>query len=146
MSDRGSILIVEDERLVQATLSDMLRTAGFVPTAAGSVAEAGQLIESQTFDLAIVDILLPDGRGIDVCSTLTRDKKVPVLILTAYGDAALVDEAEAAGATAYLVKPVDSRELIAAAENLISRKGRARASTPTLRIERMRVFPHPSNN
>jgi two-component system, OmpR family, KDP operon response regulator KdpE len=146
MNARSRVLIVEDERLVQATLSGMLRSAGFTPLVAGSCAEAANLIATQDFDLAIVDILLPDGRGIDVCASITKSKRAPVLILTAYGDPALVSEADAAGAKAYLVKPVGSNELIATARRLIAQPSAASDGAGELSIEKMDVREHEANN
>jgi two-component system, OmpR family, KDP operon response regulator KdpE len=146
MNARSRVLIVEDERLVQATLAGMLRSAGFAPLTAGSVAEAAALIETQEFDLAIVDILLPDGRGIDVCASITKSKRTPVLILTAYGDPALMDEAAAAGAKAYLVKPVGSNELIAAAGRLIAQASAESKRDSELSIEKIDVRQHEANN
>ena len=106
-----SVLLLEDEVLLRKRLLGFLENAGAEVTAVNAVAAARQALESTTFDAAVIDVNLPDGRGTD----LLRDKLFPlttcVIVMTAEGGVAGAVEAVRAGAADYLVKPFDPEEL-----------------------------------
>ncbi len=106
-----SVLLLEDEVLLRKRLLGFLENAGAEVTAVNAVAAARQALESTTFDAAVIDVNLPDGRGTD----LLRDKLFPpttcVIVMTAEGGIAGAVEAVRAGAADYLVKPFDPEEL-----------------------------------
>jgi DNA-binding NtrC family response regulator len=106
-----SVLLLEDELLQRKRLAGFLEKEGAEVTAVGTVAEARHALEGMTFDAALIDVNLPDGRGTD----LLRDKLFPattnVLVMTAEGGVAGAVEAMRAGAVDYLVKPFDPQEL-----------------------------------
>ena len=105
------MLLLEDEVLLRKRLLGFLENAGAEVTAVNAVAAARQALESTTFDAAVIDVNLPDGRGTD----LLRDKLFPpttcVIVMTAEGGVAGAVEAVRAGAADYLVKPFDPEEL-----------------------------------
>jgi two-component system, response regulator PdtaR len=111
-----SLLFVEDNRIIATTLGEALRREGYQVTIAASVAEATALLEQQAFSAAILDLLLPDGRGVDVAARLSEKGCRAIVMLTAYSDKELIDEAAVAGSTAYLVKPVTPAQLAVAVE------------------------------
>jgi DNA-binding NtrC family response regulator len=106
-----SVLLLEDELLQRKRLAGFLEKEGAEVTAVGTVADARHALEGMTFDAALIDVNLPDGRGTD----LLRDKLFPattnVLVMTAEGGVAGAVEAMRAGAVDYLVKPFDPQEL-----------------------------------
>ena len=106
-----SVLLLEDELLLRKRLAGFLEYEGAAVTAVGSVAAARQAAESLPYDVALLDVNLPDGRGTD----LLRDKVFPatttVLVMTAEGGVAGAVEAVRGGAADYLVKPFDPEEL-----------------------------------
>ncbi len=78
-----NILIVEDEPDIQELLCAYIRSAGYVPVAAGDGVAALELFRSQTFDLVLLDLMLPKIDGFGVCELIRRQSQVPVLMLTA---------------------------------------------------------------
>jgi two-component system, OmpR family, response regulator RegX3 len=110
---RRSILLVEDEESITVPLSEALRREGFEPRIAGSAAEALELAKSTDPDLVLLDVMLPDGSGFDVCRELRARSRVPIIMLTARGDEADRVAGLEAGADDYVVKPFSSREVAA---------------------------------
>lgn len=106
-----SVLVLEDELLLRKRLAGFLDKEGAEVTAVASVSEARRALESLTYDAALIDVNLPDGRGTD----LLRDKHFPattnVIVMTAEGGVEGAVEAIRAGAADYLVKPFDMQEL-----------------------------------
>ncbi len=106
-----TVLVLEDEVLLRKRLAGFLEKEGAEVTAVNNVAAARQALESATFEAAVIDVNLPDGRGTD----LLRDKLFPpttcVIVMTAEGGVAGAVEAVRAGAADYLVKPFDVEEL-----------------------------------
>ena len=119
MSNPG-ILIVDDDRLVLATLSSGLEKAGYAITPAAGGKEALELLGEENFDLVILDIRMPDVSGIDV-STLLNARNIPFLVLTAYSDTELVESMTVNGALGYLIKPVDIEQIVPAIEAALNR-------------------------
>src|SRR5688572_17504443 len=106
-----SVLLLEDELLLRKRLTGFLEKEGAEVTAVTTVAAARQAIASMSFEAALIDVNLPDGRGTD----LLRDKLFPpttnVIVMTAEGGITGAIEALRAGAADYLVKPFDPEEL-----------------------------------
>ena len=106
-----NVLLLEDEVLLRKRLTGFLEKEGAEVTAVNTVAAARQALESLSFEAAVIDVNLPDGRGTD----LLREKAFPtttnVVVMTAEGGVAGAVEALRAGAADYLVKPFDLEEL-----------------------------------
>lgn len=106
-----NVLLLDDEVLLRKRLAGFLEAEGAEVTAVGTVAAARQAAAGMTFDAALLDVNLPDGRGTD----LLRDKVFPstttVIVITSEGGVAGAVEALRAGAADYLVKPFDLEEL-----------------------------------
>lgn len=111
----GPVAIVEDERMMQLRLRAILTTLGYTEDAlsfAGSIAEAKALFDDHPFALALVDVGLPDGNGIDLIRDLhQRDAALPVLVVSAWSSEQVIVSALQAGATGYLLKERDDIEL-----------------------------------
>lgn len=107
------ILLLDDERLILATLGNGLRQAGFEVLAAESVLEAEALLAgADRPDLAILDVNLPQASGLDFARRLREFDQIPFIMLSAYSDAQYVERATLEGALGYLVKPVDIVQLL----------------------------------
>jgi two-component system, OmpR family, response regulator RegX3 len=110
---RRSVLLVEDEESITVPLSEALRREGFEPRVAGTAAEALELAESTAPDLVLLDVMLPDGSGFDVCRELRARSRVPIIMLTARGDEADRVAGLEVGADDYVIKPFSAREVAA---------------------------------
>lgn len=117
------ICLVEDEQKVAAFICKGLEEQGYAIKNAKNGEEARQLVSAETFDLFIVDIMLPDISGIDLCRQLrTTDSQTPILILSALDQVQNKVEGLKAGADDYLVKPFHFSELLARIEALLRRQ------------------------
>ncbi|SFN58541.1 DNA-binding response regulator, NarL/FixJ family, contains REC and HTH domains [Nitrosospira briensis] len=117
------ILIVDDHPMLVQGLSDGLSTVpNFnVVAAANTLAEARELAQSTTLHLAIIDLFLPDGNGINLAMEFgTNYPDVPLLIYTSNNDPRVVTEARNAGARGYLLKGADLQRLILAVEVVLA--------------------------
>ncbi|WP_299561987.1 ANTAR domain-containing response regulator [uncultured Mycolicibacterium sp.] len=116
------VLIAEDEALIRMDLAEMLREEGYdVVGEAGDGQEAVELAERLRPDLVIMDVKMPRRDGIDAAAEIARKRIAPVVVLTAFSQRELVEQARDAGAMAYLVKPFSSSDLIPAIEVAVSR-------------------------
>ena len=107
------IFLVEDDKEIARNLKLLLQAEGFTAATAPTKAAAAQMIEQDTFDLALVDISLPDGSGFAICTEIRQTQDMPVIFLTASGDEASVVTGLNMGADDYVTKPFRPRELIA---------------------------------
>ena len=119
------ILLVEDEDRIASFVVKGLQAEGHVVERAAGVSEARYLLDERTYDLVLLDLMLPDGHGSDVLATVrSRDAEIPVIILSALGEiddkVSLLD----LGADDYLTKPFSMREL-SARVRAHARKGQA---------------------
>ena len=109
---RRTILLVEDETSIRDPLADVLRSEGFDTLVAGTVAEALEQARRDP-DLVLLDVMLPDGSGFDVCRELRQGSQVPIIMLTARGEEADRVVGLELGADDYVVKPFSGREVVA---------------------------------
>lgn len=107
------IFLVEDDKIIAKNLILLLRSEGFTVTHASTRNEALSMLADSKFDLALVDISLPDGNGFTVCTEIKETQDVPVIFLTASDDEWSVVTGLNIGADDYIIKPFRPRELIA---------------------------------
>jgi len=110
---RSVILVVEDEPSYQEALNVGLTVEGFVVVAAHNLAEARTLLASSNPDLVLLDVMLPDGSGIDFCREVHDNSTVPVIMVTARTSEVDVVLGLEIGAADYVTKPYRLRELVA---------------------------------
>ena len=109
------ILIIEDEPDIRKTLEYNISREGYHVVGASSLLEAKSQIESDSFSLILLDLMLPDGSGLDLCREIKSDKEkssVPIIILTAKDDEVDKVVGFELGADDYVTKPFSVRELI----------------------------------
>ena len=116
------ILIAEDEAIIRLDLKETLEEEGYeVVGAVGRGDEAVALVRELSPDLAILDIKMPGMDGIAAAKEIAGNRRAAVLILTAFSQRDLVEQATAAGAIGYLVKPFQKSDLIPAIEVAMAR-------------------------
>lgn len=116
------ILIIEDEALFAKAVKKRLEVAGYQPEVAGTLSIAHNSVTKFNPDLVLLDMRLPDGSGLDFLSELReQDSKVPVLVLSAYGDLEDAVAAMKLQASDYLKKPIDLDELLLNVEKVLNR-------------------------
>jgi two-component system, OmpR family, response regulator RegX3 len=125
MQGRRTILMVEDEESITVPLSEALAREGFDTEVAGNVAEALEVAARTSPDLVLLDVMLPDGSGYDVCRELRRESKVPIIMLTARGEETDRVVGLELGADDYIVKPFSAREVAARIRAVLRRAGEA---------------------
>jgi len=115
--------LVEDDKAIAKNLTQLLRLEGFVVTHAATQAEALAAIEDSDFDLALIDISLPDGNGFTACTAVKERGEIPVIFLTASGDETSVVTGLNMGADDYITKPFRPRELVARIKTALRKSG-----------------------
>ncbi len=116
------VLVAEDEALIRMDLCEMLHEEGYVVVGeAGDGAEAIRLTREVRPGLVILDIKMPGTDGLEAASTIAGERLAPVVMLTAFSQRELVEQARDAGAMAYLVKPFSKEDVVPAIELAASR-------------------------
>jgi two-component system, response regulator PdtaR len=122
------VVIAEDEAIIRLDLKETLQEEGYdVVGETGRGDEAVELVRQLEPDLAILDVKMPGLDGLAAAREISTDKKSAVLILTAFSQRDLIEQARDAGALAYLVKPFQRSELIPAVEIALGRHREMRA-------------------
>jgi two-component system KDP operon response regulator KdpE len=120
---RAQVLVCDDESQILRALRVILRDAGFEAIPADTGEEALDLAAVRRPDAAIVDLVLPDIDGVEVCRRLREWSEMPIIVLSAIGEEDAKVRALAAGADDYVTKPFGPRELIARLEAVLRRVG-----------------------
>jgi two-component system, response regulator PdtaR len=116
------VVIAEDEAIIRLDLKEILEEEGYeVVGETGRGDEAVELVRKHHPDLAILDIKMPGMDGLTAAKEITGERLAAVLILTAFSQRDLIDQAREAGALAYLVKPFQKSELLPAIEIALGR-------------------------
>jgi DNA-binding response OmpR family regulator len=121
----GRILIIDDDQRLAALVVDYLGGAGFHVTASATAYEGQQRLKREQFDALVLDLMLPDADGLEVCRRIRQTSDVPILMLTARGDAMDRVVGLEIGADDYLPKPFEPRELLARLRAILRRKAGA---------------------
>ena len=117
-----SVVIAEDEAIIRLDLREMLEEEGYVVVGeTGRGDEAVQLVEEHSPDLCIFDIKMPGMDGLAAAREVSVGRKAAVVILTAFSQRHLIEEARDAGVLSYLVKPFQREELVSAIEVALGR-------------------------
>jgi two-component system, OmpR family, response regulator RegX3 len=121
MPTARTILLVEDEPAITEPLQAAFAREGWATRVTGSAAEAVALVASIQPDLVLLDVMLADGSGLDVCREVRQTSRVPIIMLTARGEEADRIVGLELGADDYVVKPFSARELIARVRAVLRR-------------------------
>ena len=121
MQRKRTVLLVEDEPSITEPLAESLGREGFDTKVAATAAEALDLAARIQPDLVLLDVMLPDGSGFDVCRELRQRSQVPIIMLTARGEEADRVVGLELGADDYIVKPFSAREVAARIRAMLRR-------------------------
>lgn len=139
MSQRPRVLVVDDEPQIVRALKIVLRSAGYLVEEAASRASAMAALSDRSLDVIVLDLVLPDGSGIDVCREIRRWSQIPIVVLSAVGDEREKVRALDAGADDYVTKPFGTEELLARLRAVLRRspeaEGGARIAVGVLCID-----------
>ncbi len=138
------ILVLEDDRRLAGMIVEYLNASGFAATTDATAHTALSRLRSGSFDALVLDLMLPDADGLDVCRQLRADaslRGLPVVMLTARGDTADRIVGLELGADDYLAKPFEPRELVARLRAVMRRgaSGANGAGQPVLRFGRLEI-------
>jgi two-component system KDP operon response regulator KdpE len=111
--DGRHVLVVDDEPQIVRGLKVILRDAGYVVDTAGTKREALDAVSVRPPDAVVLDLVLPDGSGVEVCKEIRDWSSLPILVLSAVGDEREKVRALDAGADDYITKPFGTEELLA---------------------------------
>lgn len=119
--DKPHILVVDDDTRLRSLLQRFLREQQFAVSTAKDAPQARSFLQQYKFDMLIVDVMMPGETGFEFLSDLRRDNNVPVIMLTAMGDAPDRINGLECGADDYLAKPFEPKELILRIKNILKR-------------------------
>ena len=124
------ILVVDDDRRLRELLRKYLSDSGYLVTTAEDAAAARARLESLAFDLLVLDVMMPGESGLELTESLRRTSQVPILLLTAMGEADDRIAGLECGADDYLPKPFEPRELRLRIDSILRRAGPPAAPQP----------------
>ncbi len=133
------ILLIDDDRKLGGLLENYLRRFGMELTAATHPAQGLQKLRSEKPDLVILDVMLPDQDGFEVCRSIRKTSAVPIIMLTARGDVTDRIVGLELGADDYLPKPFEPRELVARIQNVLRRSSGKPGTEALLRYDGLEI-------
>ncbi|MEK6667387.1 response regulator [uncultured Aquabacterium sp.] len=125
MNQKGKILVVDDDRLVLATLTHGLSQAGFEVIDADNGDDAILLAREHRPELALLDIRMEGKSGFDVAAYLREYLQTPFMFLSAFADEGTIKQVKELGALTYLVKPLDIQQIVPAVEAAFANRPKA---------------------
>jgi len=135
MTEPGAhVLVVDDEPQILRGLKVILRSAGFRVAQAATKREALDAIAVRPPDVMILDLVLPDGNGVEVCQEVRRWSALPIIVLSAVGDEREKVRALDAGADDYVTKPFGTDELTARIRAALRRRDGGDTADPVVRV------------
>lgn len=139
--EQPHILVVDDDTRLRELLRRYLSSNGFLVTAAKDAADARARLEGLAFDLIVLDIMMPGENGLDLTASLRHTSDVPILLLTARGEADDRIAGLEAGADDYLSKPFQPRELLLRINSILRRQARPTEPPPSAPPAALRLGP-----
>jgi two-component system KDP operon response regulator KdpE len=123
------ILVIDDDSAVTDLLSLLLRSQGFEVSATTNSTDGLNMIRENAPDVVVLDLMMPEMDGWQICKAVREFSQVPIIILSALNDPSMIASVLDAGADDYLTKPTPSRVLIAHINRLVNRTGSLSSST-----------------
>ena len=138
MTGSARILVVDDEPQILRGLKIILRAGGYAVETAATKADALAALAARVPDALVLDLVLPDGEGVEVCREVRRFSRLPILVLSAVGDEREKVRALDAGADDYVTKPFGTDELLARLRAVLRRSADP-GGDPVLRIGELTI-------
>jgi DNA-binding NtrC family response regulator len=141
---RGRILVIDDEPDIRESLEALLSSENYRVELAFNATEGLKKLETSTYDLVLVDLMMPDRSGMEVLEEIRlRDRETPLFMITAYGSIEVAVDALKRGANDYFAKPWDNEKLLIEIERMISKHRLERENTELKRALKQRYsFPN----
>src|SRR5580693_7070667 len=141
---RGRILVIDDEPDIREGLEALLTSENYRVELASNAGEGLKRLEQSTFDLVLLDLMMPDKSGMQVLEEIrARDQETPVFLITAYGSIQVAVDALKRGASDYFSKPWDNEKLLIEIERMISKRRLERENRELKRALKQRYsFPN----
>lgn len=133
------ILFVEDDKIIASGLCYSLQQEGFTVTHCLDVESAKTMLNEISFDMAILDLSLPDGSGYDICQIIKAKADTPVIFLTAIDDEVNVVMGLDMGADDYITKPFRIRELLARIKSVLRRYDKTESSKTLIEFSGLKI-------
>jgi DNA-binding response OmpR family regulator len=134
----GRVLIIDDDQRLAGLVADYLGGAGFTTSVSATAREGIERLKREPFDALVLDLMLPDADGLEVCRRIRETSDLPLVMLTARGDAMDRVVGLELGADDYLAKPFEPRELLARLRAVLRRKA-GRTTRDVLRFGRLEI-------
>ncbi len=107
------ILIIDDQPGIRLLLNEVFKKEGYTPLLAANGMEALKIFEEELIDCVLLDMKIPGMNGLEILEHLkAKNKRIPVIMMTAYGEQELIDEAMKLGASNYFTKPFNIFEVL----------------------------------
>lgn len=142
MDKNAHILVVDDEERIRRLLKMYLEREDFIIDEAENGKEALELALKNDYDLILLDIMMPEMDGIDVCQELRKEKNTPVIMLTAKGEESNRVQGFEVGADDYIVKPFSPREVVLRVKAILRRATASDYNQMDAQAKNILVFPH----
>lgn len=142
MNDEAKILVVDDEERIRRLLRMYLERENYEVEEAEDGKEALEKSLEEDYDLIILDLMMPEMDGIEVCKRLRDKKATPVIMLTAKGEEANRVQGFEVGTDDYIVKPFSPREVVLRVKALLRRSSRTKYLQTDTKTSDVLVFPH----
>jgi DNA-binding NtrC family response regulator len=143
MRSKASILVIDDELDIRESLQQVLALEGYQVACAPAASEGLRRVETEFFDVALVDVSLPDANGLEVLKAIKRDAPDTVVIMiTAYDSSETAFRASREGAESYITKPWDNDKLLLEIRNLLERSRLQVENTQLRRALKRFAFPN----
>lgn len=133
------ILLVEDNETIVRGLSYSLEQEGFEIVSSKTRKDAEKILESETINLVLLDVTLPDGNGFDICKYVKQKLDIPVIFLTAQDEETSVVVGLDLGADDYVIKPFRTRELISRINSVLRRYGKKEDTTNIVQYKNIKI-------
>lgn len=133
------IMLVEDDKTIVLGLEYCLKQEGYDVLVCYDVKSALKAVDTQKYDIALLDITLPDGNGYDVCAAIRCKDDTPVIFLTACDEEVNVDMGFDMGADDYVTKPFRVRELLSRIKSILNRTGRGEKNNKEVKIQNLTI-------
>lgn len=141
MQPSPHILVVDDDTRIRALLSRYLQDNGFYVSTAKDAAEARFRLAEFHFDLMVLDVMMPGETGIELAQSLRKDSELPILMLTAMGEAEDRITGLESGVDDYLTKPFEPKELLLRLRSILRRWHQKKAEISLIPVGSLRFNP-----
>lgn len=142
MDDNKKVLVVDDEERIRRLIRMYLERDNFVVEEAENGQQALDLALENNYDVILLDIMMPELDGIEVCKELRKEKMTPVIMLTAKGEESNRVQGFEVGADDYIVKPFSPREVVLRVKAVLRRTSSSNVQDGSASSNNLIVFPH----